>query len=305
MANDNQRDRLDLALRAMSDASIENSEEVIIKIITSLEEEFGDNQKTIAEELQKISRQIEQTGKADVAMDFKQRTTSAMLRLNMERRRGLRPPAIIPVAPATGGSATGGSVSGGTLPGSSASGNMMSRSSASAGSGSAAGGSSSGASREPSSYSSPSSSSSNYSGASSTSSTASPGSAASALGRSSVSVASSVRVDGTQVEYLVHPSRDVRADARAFCDVLKGQKIWESAGGNICAIKFSAGPQVIIVEEIAFTCSVVLSVSNFEKAADDLDAQGFQIVGSVATPSGSASVFASDCGSKFALIARK
>jgi hypothetical protein len=274
MANDNQRDRLDLALKAMSDASIENSEEVIIKIITSLEEEFGDNQKTIAEELQKISRQIEQTGKADVAMDFKQRTTSAMLRLNMERRRGLRPPAIIPGAPATGAS-------------------------------------SSGASRGPSSYSSSSSNSSNYPGASyssspaSSASTASPASAASASGRSSVSVAPSVRIEGTQVEYLVHPSRDVRADARAFCDVLKGQKIWESAGGNICAIKFPAGPQVIIVEEIAFTCSVVFSVSNFEKVADDLDAQGYQIVGSVATPSGSASVFASDCGSKFALIARK
>lgn len=268
MANDNQRDRLDLALKAMSDASVENSEEVIIKIITSLEEEFGDNQKTIAEELQKISRQIEQTGKADVAMDFKQRTTSAMLRLNMERRRGLRPPAINPGAPATGAS-------------------------------------SSGASRGAGSYSSPSSNSSNYSGVSSSSPTASPASAASASGRSSVSVAPSVRVEGTQVEYLVHPSRDVRADARAFCDVLKGQKIWESAGGNICAIKFPAGPQVIIVEEIAFTCSVVLSVSNFEKVADDLDAQGYQIVGSVATPSGSASVFASDCGSKFALIARK
>lgn len=268
MANDNQRDRLDLALKAMSDASIENSEEVIIKIITSLEEEFGDNQKTIAEELQKISRQIEQTGKADVAMDFKQRTTSAMLRLNMERRRGLRPPAIIPGAPATGAS-------------------------------------SSGASRGAGSYSSPSSNSSNFSGVSSSSPTAAPASAASASGRSSVSVAPSVRVEGTQVEYLVHPSRDVRADARAFCDVLKGQKIWESAGGNICAIKFPAGPQVIIVEEIAFTCSVVLSVSNFEKVADDLDAQGYQIVGSVATPSGSASVFASDCGSKFALIARK
>lgn len=268
MANDNQRDRLDLALKAMSDASVENSEEVIIKIITSLEEEFGDNQKTIAEELQKISRQIEQTGKADVAMDFKQRTTSAMLRLNMERRRGLRPPAIIPGAPATGAS-------------------------------------SSGASRGPGSYSSPSSNSSNYSGVSSSSPTAAPASAVSASGRSSVSVAPSIRIDGTQVEYLVHPSRDVRADARAFCDVLKGQKIWESAGGNICAIKFPAGPQVIIVEEIAFTCSVVLSVSNFEKVADDLDAQGYQIVGSVATPSGSASVFASDCGSKFALIARK
>jgi hypothetical protein len=268
MANDNQRDRLDLALKAMSDASVENSEEVIIKIITSLEEEFGDNQKTIAEELQKISRQIEQTGKADVAMDFKQRTTSAMLRLNMERRRGLRPPAIIPGAPATGAS-------------------------------------SSGASRGPGSYSSLSSNSSNYSGVSSSSPTAAPASAVSTSGRSSVSVAPSIRIDGTQVEYLVHPSRDVRADARAFCDVLKGQKIWESAGGNICAIKFPAGPQVIIVEEIAFTCSVVLSVSNFEKVADDLDAQGYQIVGSVATPSGSASVFASDCGSKFALIARK
>jgi hypothetical protein len=272
MANDNQRSRLDLALKAMNDASIENSEEVIIKIITSLEEEFGDNQKTIAEELAKIARQIEQTGKPDVAMDFKQRTTSAMLRLNMERRRGLRPPAISPAsaAPGAGVSAPPGV-----------------RAGASSALGSPAG--ISGASGFSSSNSS------NYSNTSSLTSAS----------RASVSVAQNVRIDGTQVEYLVHPSRDVRADSRAFCDVLKGQKIWESSGGSICAIKFPAGPQVIIVEEVAFTCSVVLSVSNFEKTADDLESQGYQIVGSVPTPNGSASVFASDCGSKFALIARK
>lgn len=272
MANDNQRSRLDLALKAMNDASIENSEEVIIKIITSLEEEFGDNQKTIAEELAKIARQIEQTGKPDVAMDFKQRTTSAMLRLNMERRRGLRPPAISPAsaAPGAGVSAPPGVRAG-------ASSALGSPTGISGASGSS------------------SSNSSNYSNTSSVTSAS----------RASVSVAQNVRIDGTQVEYLVHPSRDVRADSRAFCDVLKGQRIWESSGGNICAIKFPAGPQVIIVEEVAFTCSVVLSVSNFEKTADDLESQGYQIVGSVPTPNGSASVFASDCGSKFALIARK
>ena len=272
MANDNQRSRLDLALKAMNEASIENSEEVIIKIITSLEEEFGDNQKTIAEELAKIARQIEQTGKPDVAMDFKQRTTSAMLRLNMERRRGLRPPAISPAsaAPGAGVSAPPGVRAG-------ASSALGSPTGISGASGSS------------------SSNSSNYSNTSSLTSAS----------RASVSVAQNVRIDGTQVEYLVHPSRDVRADSRAFCDVLKGQKIWESSGGNICAIKFPAGPQVIIVEEVAFTCSVVLSVSNFEKTADDLESQGYQIVGSVPTPNGSASVFASDCGSKFALIARK
>jgi len=272
MANDNQRSRLDLALKAMNDASIENSEEVIIKIITSLEEEFGDNQKTIAEELAKIARQIEQTGKPDVAMDFKQRTTSAMLRLNMERRRGLRPPAISPAsaAPGAGVSAPPGVRAG-------ASSALGSPTGISGASGSS------------------SSNSSNYSNTSSLTSAS----------RASVSVAQNVRIDGTQVEYLVHPSRDVRADSRAFCDVLKGQKIWESSGGSICAIKFPAGPQVIIVEEVAFTCSVVLSVSNFEKTADDLESQGYQIVGSVPTPNGSANVFASDCGSKFALIARK
>jgi hypothetical protein len=270
MANDNQHSRLDLALAAMNDASIENSDEGIIKIITSIDEEFGDHQKTVAEELQKIARQIEHSGKADLAMEFKQRTTSAMLRLNMERRRGLRAPAILPSAPA----GTGAGGSSGTSSSSAAS----------------------------SSSSAMSSSSSAHSSTPSPSPVVSPS-------RSPVSqpTAQSARSgqDGTQVEYLVHPSRDVRGDARAFCDVLKGQKVWESGGGNICAIKFPNGPQVIIVEEIAFTCSVVLSVSNFEKHADDLESQGYQIVGSVPTPSGSATVFASDCGSKFALLAKK
>jgi hypothetical protein len=271
MANDNQRSRLDLALSAMNDASIENSEEGIIKIITSLEEEFGDHQKTIAEELQKIARQIEHSGKADLAMEFKQRTTSAMLRLNMERRRGLRPPAILPGAPVP--ASVGGSHASSSSSADSSGGAPPSTST-----------SRSATLNEPTSY--PVSQS-----------RSSPSSPAAQSVRSGQ--------DGTQVEYLVHPSRDVRGDARAFCDVLKGQKVWESGGGNICAIKLAAGPQVIIVEEIAFTCSVILSVSNFEKHADDLEAQGYQIVGSVPTPSGSATVFASDCGSKFALIARK
>lgn len=273
MANDEQRIRLDLALSAMKDSSVENSEEGIIKIITSLEKEFGDNQKTIAEELAKIARQIEHTGKADMAMDFKQRTTSAMLRLNMERRRGLRPPAITPGSPAA--SSTGASLS-----------------------------SSSNPTNSSSSSSSPGSSSGYAAGSSNYSSGSSSHTAAASSSRASVSIAQAARIDGTQVEYLVHPSRDVRADARAFCDVLKGQKVWESGGGNICAIRFPAGPQVIIVEEIAFTCSVILSVSNFEKHADDLESQGYQVVGSVPTPTGSATVFASDCGSKFALIAK-
>ncbi|MCC7530730.1 MAG: hypothetical protein IT342_19560 [Candidatus Melainabacteria bacterium] len=271
MPDDNQQSRLELAWSAIADASSENSEEVIIKIITSLEEEFGDHQKTIAEELQKIARQIEHSGKADLAMEFKQRTTSAMLRLNMERRRGLRPPALLPGAPvpaSVGGSHASSSSSavssGGSPPSTSAS--------------------------SPATFHAPSA----YPVSQSRSSPSSP-------------AAQSVRSgqDGTQVEYLVHPSRDVRGDARAFLDVLKGQKVWESGGGNICAIRFAAGPPVIIVEEVAFTCSLILSVSNFEKHADDLEAQGYQIVGSVPTPSGSATVFASDCGSKFALIARK
>ncbi len=266
MANDEQRIRLDLALSAMKDPDVGNSEEGIIKIITSLEKEFGDNQKTIAEELQKIARQIEHTGKADMAMDFKQRTTSAMLRLNMERRRGLRPPAITPGSPAA--ASTGSRASNPS--------NISSLTSSSPSSSSSSGGA-------------------GYSGGYSS---------APASSRISAPVAQAARVEGTQVEYLVHPSRDVRADARAFCDVLKGQKVWESGGGNICAIRFPSGPQVIIVEEIAFTCSVILSVNNFEKHADDLESQGYQIVGSVPTPTGSATVFASDCGSKFALIAK-
>jgi len=286
MASDNQRVRLDLALKAMADVSIENSEEVIIKIITSLEEEFGDNQKTIAEELQKIARQIEHTGKADVAMDFKQRTTSAMMRLSMERRRGLRPPAIAPGAAGSSGtnSTTGANTQSDFAVGSTSRAASSGVATPSPGfpSGSSAG---------------------SFSAARSSGVSSMP--SASSMGSASASVAQNVHIEGTKVEYLVHPSRDVKADSRAFCDVLKGQKIWDSAGGNICAIKFPTGPHVIVVEEVAFTCSAVFSVSNFEKIADDLESQGYQIVGSLPTPVGSASVFASDCGSKFALMARK
>jgi hypothetical protein len=96
---------LDLALAALEDPTSEQAASVLAKIVTAFEERFGENQKEVASSLQNMAKQIEAHGKADMAMEFKQRTTAIMLIHSMERRRGKGStltglPALAPVKPA-------------------------------------------------------------------------------------------------------------------------------------------------------------------------------------------------------------
>jgi hypothetical protein len=78
----------DLALTALEDPTSEQAGRALAKIVTAFEERFGENQKEVASSLQSIAKQIEASGKAEMAMEFKQRTTAIMLIHSMERRRG-------------------------------------------------------------------------------------------------------------------------------------------------------------------------------------------------------------------------
>jgi hypothetical protein len=96
---------LELALAALEDPTSEQAASVLGKIVTAFEERFGENQKEVASSLQGISKQIEARGKAEMAMEFKQRTTAIMLIHSMERRRGKGStltglPALAPIKPA-------------------------------------------------------------------------------------------------------------------------------------------------------------------------------------------------------------
>jgi len=103
--SDAEAELLDLALTALQDPTSDQAEKALGRIVTAFEERFGDNQKEVASSLQSIAKQIEATGKAEMAMDFKQRTTAIMLIHSMERRRGKGStltglPALAPVKPA-------------------------------------------------------------------------------------------------------------------------------------------------------------------------------------------------------------
>lgn len=252
---------LKLALSAMENPFANAAEEDIMKIITALEEQFGDSQKVIAEELQKLAKQIERHGQVDVAMEFKQRTTSAMLRMNMERRRGLRPPAVFAASIQTHVAVT-------PLPG---------------------------PSHEITGTTSPTSSSS------SSSNSTTP--VNQHLSQSSSSNDASLK--GASVEYVCHASRNISADVDLFCKDFKGRKIWSDTAGDACVIKFSQGPELLIVNEVSFSCSAVLSVENLDQVLEDLESKNFRTVESFETPKGKALVVISDSGSKFALINRK
>ncbi|HNB15910.1 MAG TPA: hypothetical protein PLC15_11025 [Candidatus Obscuribacter sp.] len=92
---------LRLALEALEHPASEIAEKNFKIIVMALEARHGENQKEVAGELQKLSKEIEAMGSLDSAMEFKQRSTEMMLKLGMERRRarqsgsGMPAPAVV------------------------------------------------------------------------------------------------------------------------------------------------------------------------------------------------------------------
>lgn len=78
---------LRLALEALENPNSERAHENFKTIVMAMEARHGENQKEVAGELQKLSKEIEALGQIEAAMEFKQRTTEMMLVLSMERRR--------------------------------------------------------------------------------------------------------------------------------------------------------------------------------------------------------------------------
>lgn len=90
MAENTSSSRLQMALTAVRQPSANETETKLTQLIAALEEHYGDNQKEVAGELQRLAKEIEAAGQTEQAIEFKQRTTEIMLRLSMERRRGLK-----------------------------------------------------------------------------------------------------------------------------------------------------------------------------------------------------------------------
>lgn len=264
---------LQIALSALTNHSADEAEEKLASIITSIEQHYGENQKEVANELQRLAKEIENSGQIEKAIEFKQRTTELMLRISMERRRGLResrtpmaeinpnpnsnsnsvqaysPPAVTHLAvPAA-------------LPPVAAPNNARTtRANLGA---------------------------------------LSPSSADSILGKNAgASLFESIH-------YVVQSCGNFETELHFYSDVLKGKMTWKSDDlhRRAAAIRLASGPELILVEsQIPAPSLNVYLVTTIGAAREILESYGFLKRGELKTPIGHALIFSGPDGSTLAII---
>jgi len=261
---------LQIALSALTNHSADEAEEKLASIITSIEQHYGENQKEVANELQRLAKEIENSGQIEKAIEFKQRTTELMLRISMERRRGLResrtplaevnsnsvqaysPPTVTNLAPATAAAA---------LP-SVAAPNNARTTRANLGA-------------------------------------LSPSSADSILGKNAgASLFESIH-------YVVQSCGNFETELHFYSDVLKGKMTWKSDDlhRRAAAIRLASGPELILVEsQIPAPSLNVYLVTTIGAAREILESYGFLKRGELKTPIGHALIFSGPDGSTLAII---
>ncbi len=259
---------LQIALSALTNHSADEAEEKLASIITSIEQHYGENQKEVANELQRLAKEIENSGQIEKAIEFKQRTTELMLRISMERRRGLResrtpmaevnsnpvqaysPPAVTHSAPTPA-----------ALPPVIAPNNARTtRANLGA---------------------------------------LSPSSADSILGKNTgASLFESIH-------YVVQSCGNFETELHFYSDVLKGKMTWKSDDlhRRAAAIRLAAGPELILVEsQIPAPSLNVYLVTTIGAAREILESYGFLKRGELKTPLGHALIFSGPDGSTLAII---
>jgi hypothetical protein len=261
---------LQIALSALTNHSADEAEEKLASIITSIEQHYGENQKEVANELQRLAKEIENSGQIEKAIEFKQRTTELMLRISMERRRGLResrtpiadvnpnsvqaysPPAMTHLAPTPAPAA---------LPPVAAPNNARTtRANLGA---------------------------------------LSPSSADSILGKNAgASLFESIH-------YVVQSCGNFETELHFYSDVLKGKMTWKSDDlhRRAAAIRLASGPELILVEsQIPAPSLNVYLVTTIGAAREILESYGFLKRGELKTPIGHALIFSGPDGSTLAII---
>jgi hypothetical protein len=275
---------LQRALAALVEPSSDDVERQLTGIITSIEERYGENQKEVAAELQRLAREIENNGQGSEAIEFKQRTTEIMLRLSMERRRGLRQQAgstVSNLAAMPNGSATSHSAP------------------------------------PPASHISASHTSTSHT--SHTSHTSAPVAAnnnprttRANIGALSPQSAEAILARGAgghlfdSIHYVVQSSTRFETELHFYMDVLLGKQTWHSDDPHrrAAAIKLANGPELILVEsQIPAPSLNVYLVTAPGAAREKLESYGFMKRGELKTPHGQALIFSGPDGNTLAIIA--
>lgn len=271
---------LQIALSALATASQEDAEQKLTSIVALLESQYGENQKEVAAELQRLAREIESSGKFDQAIEFKQRTTEIMLRVSMERRRAMREaagaangssqasPPYIAVPPHTTQAPPHTQAPAQNQP-----------------------------LREPTSTkytpsNNPARSTRANLGALSSSS------AEALLGKSGVDLFHSV-------QYVVQSNIRFETELHFYTDILRAKIFWQSdeVHRRAAAIRLAHGPELILVEsQIPSPSLNVYYVTTLGAARERLESYGFLKRGELKTPLGQALIFCGPDGNTLAIL---
>jgi hypothetical protein len=267
---------LQLALSALTNHSADEAEEKLASIITSLEQHYGENQKEVANELQRLAKEIENNGQLEQAIEFKQRTTELMLRISMERRRGLREREQRPATTEPGPQQT----------------NSHQRLQAYSPPQTVA-------NSTPTPPAAPAISANNARTTRANLGALSPSSADSILGKNTgASLFESIH-------YVVQSCGNFETELHFYSDVLKGKMTWKSDDlhRRAAAIRLSSGPELILVEsQIPAPSLNVYMVTAVGAAREILESYGFLKRGELKTPLGHALIFSGPDGSTLAII---
>ncbi|MBA4075297.1 MAG: hypothetical protein C0508_09655 [Cyanobacteria bacterium PR.023] len=262
---------LQIALSALTNHSADEAEEKLASIITSIEQHYGENQKEVANELQRLAKEIENSGQIEKAIEFKQRTTELMLRISMERRRGLRESRtpMVEVNPNSNSS----SVQAYSPP-------AVTHLTAPA-------------------ALPPVAAPNNARTTRANLGALSPSSADSILGKNAgASLFESIH-------YVVQSCSNFETELHFYSDVLKGKMTWKSDDlhRRAAAIRLASGPELILVEsQIPASSLNVYLVTTIGAAREILESYGFLKRGELKTPIGHALIFSGPDGSTLAII---
>jgi hypothetical protein len=277
MPDINSEEVLNLALSALENPSTKSAEDNFRTIILTFEGRHGGSQKEVAEELQRVSKQLEALGNSEKAMEFKQRTTEIMLRLGMERRRAMREAQVDKNQGTSAGAGPGASQ--GASPAASAGDNAKTETPR----------------QIPQPY---------YPGPGATL-TRMPAQKPKPRASEGPKLTAKRSELFQSIVYMLHTSSHFGGDRKLYTDVMEGREIWShlSSGKRSLAIDLGHDPVILLVESDTLPRLLpIFSVRNLKEAQERLERQGMSLRDAVSTPAGTALVFKGSEGISVAIV---
>lgn len=275
MPDINSEEVLNLALSALENPSTKSAEDNFRTIILTFEGRHGGSQKEVAEELQRVSKQLEALGNSEKAMEFKQRTTEIMLRLGMERRRAMREAQGDKPRESQGAGPGDKRENPGASPGDNAK------------------------TETPRPIPQP-----YYPGPGATL-TRMPAQKPKPRASEGPKLTAKRSELFQSIAYMLHTSSHFGADRKLYTDVMEGREVWShlSSGKRSLAIDLGHDPVILLVESDTLPRLLpIFSVRNLKEAQERLERQGMSLRDAVSTPAGTALVFKGSEGISVAIV---